>query len=37
MVFKEMEWGDMGYWIILAQDREEWKVLVNTVMNRGVL
>jgi hypothetical protein len=26
-----MEWGDAG-WIDLAQDRDQWRSLVNTVM-----
>jgi hypothetical protein len=28
-------WGDVD-WIDLAQDREEWRALVNTVMNLQV-
>jgi hypothetical protein len=28
----EIGWGDMD-WTDLAQDREEWRALVNTVMN----
>jgi hypothetical protein len=28
----ERGWGDMD-WIDLAQDRDQWKALVNTVMN----
>jgi hypothetical protein len=27
-----MGWGGI-YWIDLAQDREQWRALVNTVMN----
>jgi hypothetical protein len=30
--FREIEWGDMN-WIDLTQDRDQWKALVNTVMN----
>jgi hypothetical protein len=29
---KEIRWGGMD-WIDLAQDREQWRALVNTVMN----
>jgi hypothetical protein len=29
---REIEWGGMD-WIDLAQDRDQWKALVNTVMN----
>jgi hypothetical protein len=32
MDFGETGWGGME-WINLAQDRDQWKVLVNTVMN----
>jgi hypothetical protein len=28
----EMEWNGMD-WIDLAEDREQWRVLMNTVMN----
>jgi hypothetical protein len=28
-------WGGME-WIVLAQDRDQWKALVNTVMNHPV-
>jgi hypothetical protein len=28
----EIEWGGTD-WIDLAQDRDQWRVLVNTVMN----
>jgi hypothetical protein len=31
----EIEWGGMD-WINLAQDRDQWKALVNTVMNLRV-
>jgi hypothetical protein len=29
---EETGWGDMD-WIDLAQDRDQWRALVNTVMN----
>jgi hypothetical protein len=32
---REMGWADMD-WIDLAQDREQWRALVNTVMNLRV-
>jgi hypothetical protein len=35
MDLREIGWGDMD-WVDLAQDREQWKVLVNTVMNLRV-
>jgi hypothetical protein len=35
MDLKEMGWDGMD-WIDLAQDREEWRALVNTVMNLQV-
>jgi hypothetical protein len=35
MDLREIEWGDM-YWIDLAQDRDQWRALVNTVMNLRV-
>jgi hypothetical protein len=31
----ELEWGDVD-WIVLAQDRDRWKVLVNSVLNLRV-
>jgi hypothetical protein len=31
----EMGWGSMD-WIDLAQDRDQWRALVNTVMNLRV-
>jgi hypothetical protein len=35
MDLREIKWDDMG-WIHLAQDRGQWKALVNTVMNPRV-
>jgi hypothetical protein len=32
MGLREIEWGDID-WIDLAQDRDQWRALVNTVMN----
>jgi hypothetical protein len=32
MVLREIGWGGMD-WIDLAQDRNQWRALVNTVMN----
>jgi hypothetical protein len=32
---REIGWGSMG-WIDLAQDRDQWRALVNTVMNLRV-
>jgi hypothetical protein len=32
MDLKEIEWGGMD-WIDPAQDRDQWRALVNTVMN----
>jgi hypothetical protein len=32
MDLREIEWDDIE-WIGLAQDRDQWKALVNTVMN----
>jgi hypothetical protein len=31
MDFREIGWGGMD-WIDLAQDRDQWRALVNTVM-----
>jgi hypothetical protein len=31
----EIGWGDMD-WIVVAQDRDQWRALVNTVMNLRV-
>jgi hypothetical protein len=30
--FKEIVWGDVN-WIDLAQDRDQWRALMNTIMN----
>jgi hypothetical protein len=35
MDLREIGWGGMD-WIDLAQDRDQWRVLVNTVMNLRV-
>jgi hypothetical protein len=35
MDLREVGWGGM-YWIDMAQDREEWRSLVNTVINLRV-
>jgi hypothetical protein len=32
---RELEWGVMA-WIDLSQDGDQWRALVNTVMNLGV-
>jgi hypothetical protein len=32
---KEIRWGGMD-WIALAQDRDQWRTVVNTVMNLRV-
>jgi hypothetical protein len=32
---REIGWGDMD-WIDLAQDKDQWRALVNTVMNLRV-
>jgi hypothetical protein len=32
MDLREIGWGGMD-WVDLAQDRDQWRVLVNTVMN----
>jgi hypothetical protein len=35
MDLREIRWGGMD-WIDLAQDREKWRALVNTVMSLRV-
>jgi hypothetical protein len=35
MDFRELGWGGMD-WLYLAQDRDQWRALVNTVMNLQV-
>jgi hypothetical protein len=35
MVLREIGWGGMD-WLDLAQDRDQWRALVNTVMNLRV-
>jgi hypothetical protein len=35
MYLREIEWDDMD-WIDLAQDQDQWRTLVNTVMNLRV-
>jgi hypothetical protein len=35
MDLREIKWGGMD-WIDLAQDRNQWRALVNTVMNLRV-
>jgi hypothetical protein len=35
MDLREIEWGGVD-WIDLAQDMDQWKALVNTVMNLRV-
>jgi hypothetical protein len=35
MDLREIRWGGMD-WIDLAQDRDQWKTLVNAVMNLRV-
>jgi hypothetical protein len=36
MDLREMEWGGMD-WTDLDQDRDQWRALVNTVMNLRVV
>jgi hypothetical protein len=35
MYLREIMWGGMG-WIHVSQDREQWRALVNTLMNLWV-
>jgi hypothetical protein len=35
MYLGEVEWGEVD-WIGLAQDRDRWRALVNSVLNLGV-
>jgi hypothetical protein len=35
MYLREVEWSGI-YWIDLAQGRDQWRALVNTVMNLRV-
>jgi hypothetical protein len=35
MDLREIQWGGMD-WVDLAQDKDEWRALVNTVMNLRV-
>jgi hypothetical protein len=35
MDLREIEWDDMD-WIDVAQDRDQWSIYVNTVMNLRV-
>jgi hypothetical protein len=35
-ILREIEWDGMD-WIYLAQDRDQWRALVNTVMNLRIL
>jgi hypothetical protein len=35
MDFREIRWGSID-WIDLAQNRDQWRALVNTVMNLRV-
>jgi hypothetical protein len=35
MDLREVEWGDVD-WIVLAQDRNRWRALVNSVLNLRV-
>jgi hypothetical protein len=35
MDLRETGWGGID-WIALVQDRDQWRALVNTIMNLGV-
>jgi hypothetical protein len=35
MDLREIEWDDVD-WIVKAQDRDQWRALLNTVLNRRV-
>jgi len=35
-IFKKCDWGGGVDWIELAQDRDKWRAVVNTVMNLQV-
>jgi hypothetical protein len=35
MDLREIGWGDMD-WVHLAQDRDQWRALLNTVINLKV-
>jgi hypothetical protein len=35
IVLREIGWGVMD-WIVLAQDKDQWRALVNTLMNLRV-
>jgi hypothetical protein len=34
-IFREIGWDGMD-WVVLAQDRDQWRALVNTVINLRV-
>jgi len=36
MDLREIDWNDMD-WIHLAQDRDQWRALVNTIINLRIL
>jgi hypothetical protein len=33
MKLQEMEWGGVVDWIVMAQERDKWRAIVNVVMN----